>query len=111
VEAVIGRKEERLSFLNEDGRRDFVHPLILVEFYVRGLGGFQIETLGDARFRFHALFDRGVAEPDKDAIRRKIAQRMGAVLAAKRMANVAFEVVEALELRRDPRSGKRRIVL
>lgn len=111
VEAVIGRKEERLSFLNEDGRTDFIHPLILVEFYVRGLSGFQIETLGEARFRFHALFDKGLTEPDKDAIRLKIAQRMGAILAAKGMANVDFEVMEALELRRDPRSGKRRIVL
>jgi phenylacetate-CoA ligase len=108
---VIGRHEDALVFTNRRGEQDFIHPIVIVEFIVRGLHSWQIVLLDQTSFIFRARFEPDRSHMDKQAIRRQIREKMSAILVEKEMDNVRFEIEEVESLPTDPVSGKFRLVV
>lgn len=107
IKNVAGRKEEFLWFEKKDGGKEFIHPLILVEFYVPGLVKFQFTQ----KERNHLVM-KAVIKGDKDKIIKKIHERMKEVLHSKKLEDTVkldVEIVDKIE--NDPRTGKYRLIL
>ena len=111
IRDVIGRSENALEFTNRHGSRDFIHPIVIVEFIVRGLHSWQIVLLDETSFIFRVRFDTGLTHEQKQTTRRQVREKMRALLAEKEMDNVRFEIEEADTLPIDPVSGKFRLVV
>jgi len=111
IREVIGRHEDALVFTNRHGLQDFIHPIVIVEFIVRGLHSWQIMLLDQTSFIFRARFEPDRSHLEKQAIRRQIREKMSAILVEKEMDNVRFEIEEVETLPIDPVSGKFRLVV
>src|ERR1700722_2233440 len=111
IREVIGRHEDGLVFTNRHGLEDFIHPIVIVEFIVRGLHSWQIVLLDKTSFIFRATFEPDRSHAEKQAIRRQIREKMTAILVEKEMDNVHFEIEEVETLPIDPVSGKFRLVV
>ena len=111
IQEIVGRTEHTLTFINQHGQEDFIHPIVIVELIIEGLKAWQIVLTGKTSFLFRACFEDGLTEAAQAATRQRIRQKLDGILAEKQMANVTFgiEVVEALGL--DPYSGKFRLVV
>lgn len=111
VREIVGRQENALTFLNERGEEDFIHPIVIVELVIRGLHAWQVVLLDKISFRVRAQFEPGLAyaqrEETVEALRRKLSE----LLAEKEMRNVRFEIDPVESLAVDPKSGKFRLVV
>ncbi len=108
VETLVGRREHAPVFLNARGERDSIHPIVLAEFYVRGLAAFQFRLLGPDSFRFLAQLEEGVHAGEVEA---EITARLRALLREKGMENVRFGIERVPELPLDPETGKFRLIV
>jgi phenylacetate-CoA ligase len=111
VREVVGRTEDALVFTNQHGERDFIHPIVIVEFIVRGLHSWQIVLLDQTSFLFRVRLEPGLTPEQKQNVRRQVREKMRAILVEKEMDNVGFEIEEAESLPVDPVSGKFRLVV
>ncbi|MGM0409416.1 MAG: hypothetical protein ACQEQF_01535 [Bacillota bacterium] len=107
IEKLIGRREEIIYFKNEKGKEDFLHPIALAEFYVKGLKRFQILKDGQESFTMKVLINEN---EDKIKVKKKIKNKMNKILAEKNMKNVNFKVKEVKELKADPDTGKFKLI-
>jgi len=110
VREIVGRAEDALVFSNRHGRRDFIHPIVLVELVVPGLDAWQIALEGDEAFCFRARLDPGLSASGRDECLRLLRARLGSILAEKEMTNVRFRIEEVDALSIDPHTGKFRLV-
>lgn len=108
VETLVGRTEHAPVFLNARGERDSIHPIVLAEFYVRGLAAFQFRLTGPDSFRFLAQVEEGVPAGE---VEKEIADRLRALLREKGMENVRFEIERVIKLPPDPTTGKFRLIV
>ncbi len=108
VETLVGRKEHAPVFVNARGERDSIHPIVLAEFYVRGVAAFQFRLTGPDSFRFLAQVEEGVHAGEVEA---EIAARLRHLLAEKGMANVRFTIERVPSLTPDPDTGKFRLIV
>jgi phenylacetate-coenzyme A ligase PaaK-like adenylate-forming protein len=108
VETLVGRTEHAPEFVNARGEKDSIHPIVLAEFYVRGLAAFQIRVTGPDSFRFLAQLEEGVAAGE---VVKEIAERLGALLRQKEMGNVRFAIERISLLAPDPETGKFRLIV
>lgn len=111
ISEVVGRYEEAIIFKNRFGVDDFIHPIVIVEFFVPGLNGWQLLLLDKESFVFRARYDQNLNESDKHGVREQIHNRLQSILAEKSMDNVRFRIDEVQELPIDPYSAKFRLVL
>jgi phenylacetate-coenzyme A ligase PaaK-like adenylate-forming protein len=111
VRDIIGRCEDALPFMNQLGREDFIHPIVIVELMIPGLNAWQIVLESKTSFRFRARLETGLTAAERSATLDRIRQKMNAILAEKEMANVRFEIETVESLAIDPASGKFRLVL
>jgi phenylacetate-coenzyme A ligase PaaK-like adenylate-forming protein len=111
VKEVVGRLEDALTFTNQHGQDDFIHPIVIVELIVKGLKAWQIVLQSKTSFRFRARFDDGLSPGECEATRERIREKMAAILAEKEMGNVRFDIEPVESLAIDPRSGKFRLVV
>ena len=110
VEAVAGRREDKLLLLNESGQEDFIHPLLIVEFFVRGMERFQVVRTGPAAFTFRVKPQADLPPAERNRVAREIRAKWDAILAQKNMRNVRYQVEWTEDLRHDARTGKFRLV-
>lgn len=108
VETLVGRREHAPVFLNARGEKDSIHPIVLAEFYVKGLQAFQIRLTGEDSFRFLAQMEEGVRAGEVEG---EIAARLRVLLAEKGMDNVRFEIERVTSLAPDPGTGKFRLIV
>lgn len=106
VRDLVGRSEKMLVFKNRHGQRDFIHPIVIAEFYVPGLRAFQVVATGQTSFTFRAQLDRGLDDVQRDQTLGGIHRRLGGLLAQKHMENVCFDIQPVESLRPDPHTGK-----
>ncbi|MCZ6785663.1 MAG: hypothetical protein O7E54_00720, partial [Planctomycetota bacterium] len=111
IDEVVGRQEEAPVFHNEDGEEDWIHPIVIVEFYVKGLKAFQLHIVDRDSFRFHVVLDSHLNDVEAANVEREIGERMRALLTQKRMNNVRFEIHRVDELGPDPKTGKFRLIV
>jgi phenylacetate-CoA ligase len=108
VEALVGRREHTPVFRNARGERDSIHPIVLAEFYVKGLAAFQLRLTGEESFRFLAQMEEGVPAGEVEAA---IAARLRVLLREKGMENVRFGIERVPKLEPDPETGKFRLIV
>ena len=107
IDKLAGRSEESLWFTKADGTREFIHSLVLVEFFVPGLEKFQCIQTGTDR-----LIMKAVVHSEKDRIVLAIHERMTEILSQKALNDtVRFEVELVDDIKNDPKTGKFRLII
>jgi len=110
IATMAGRKEDNLRLVNEQGVEDFIHPLLIVEFYVPGIDRFQVQRTSPASFVFRVKPRGTQTAAEQEALLREARLRWQAMLAQKNMRNVRYDVTLTGDLPNDPRTGKFRLV-
>ncbi|MCK6459522.1 MAG: hypothetical protein L6Q95_06465 [Planctomycetes bacterium] len=108
VETLVGRREHAPVFVNANGVRDSIHPIVLAEFYVKGLRAFQFRLTGEDSFRFLAQVEEGAPAGE---VEEAIAARLRVLLREKGMENVRFAIERVPALPVDPETGKFRLIV
>lgn len=111
IQEIVGRTEHALTFVNEHGMEDFIHPIVIVELIIEGLKAWQVLLLDRTSFRFRARMEDGLTDVARAATLQRIRHRLEAILAEKQMANVRFEIEPVEDLGIDPVSGKFSLVV
>lgn len=107
VQEIIGRSEEMLWFEKEEGSWNFIHPIVLVEFYVKGLKKFKVIQTGKKSFEFKAITN---SDQKTARIKQKIAHKLNNLLEQKELAHVKFNIEVVDRIKRDQESGKYRLI-
>ena len=95
AEILLVRDEDILWFEDAAGNRDFLHPLAVEGFCVKGLRDYQFRKTGCDSFEMLAEV------PDKakrGAVRTEMEKQMGKILAEKKLSYVQFDIRLSLEL-------------
>lgn len=110
IAGIVGRKEEKLLLVNDDGEEDFIHPIVIAEFFVEGLAGFRVVRLSPSSFTFLAMSAPGLGRQGEEKVLRAIRRQWEAILERKKMRSVVCDVQPVEHLDNDPVSGKFRLV-
>ncbi len=107
IKSIAGRQEDFLWFEKGRGGREYIHPIVIVEFFVPGLKKWQvIQTEGNA------LLMKAVIDGSRDEIVPAIERRMTEILEGKGLERtVSFEVEVVNEIANDPRTGKFKLIV
>jgi phenylacetate-CoA ligase len=108
VETLVGRREHAPVFRNAKGEEDSIHPIVLAEFYVKGVKAFQFRLTGEESFRFLWQVEEGVSAGE---VEEAIAARLRVLLREKGMENVRFKLERVPALNPDPETGKFRLIV
>ncbi len=107
IENIAGRHEEFLWFDRQDEGKDFIHPIVLAEFFVPGLEKFQFVQKSSNRLLMKAIPSSGNSD-----ITPAIREKMHAILSKKSLQNsVRFNVETVEQIPNDPRSGKFKLIV
>lgn len=105
---LLGRNEDLLWFEDKKGNREFLHPLAIEGFCLEGLKDYQFRQTSQDAFEMIAE----VPEISNRAqIRSEMQKQMSAILAAKKLSYVTFSIQFADEIRPDPQTGKKRLIV
>ncbi|MEA3290010.1 MAG: hypothetical protein U9Q04_07520 [Campylobacterota bacterium] len=107
IKEVSGRKEEFLWFMDKNGKEEFIHPLLLSEFFVPGIKKFQIEQTKKNHLLIHIIISG-----DKDRIIKSAVKRIDEILSIKKLntfVTFSCEVVDEIPL--DKVSGKFKLIV
>lgn len=107
IKHIIGRQEELLWFINQRGDFDFIHPIVIVEFYVRGLEKYQIIRTGNTSFIFKAVISQQFR---RDEVIKKIDGRLREILKKKEMLNLDYRIEVVSDIANDPKTGKYNLI-
>jgi phenylacetate-CoA ligase len=107
IKSIAGRQEEFLWFKKPDGTMEYIHPIVIVEFFVPGLEKLQVIQTEQNRLLMKVII-HGNREGVVPAIRRRMAE----ILEGKGLERaVHFEVEVADEIPIDPVTGKFKLVI
>jgi phenylacetate-CoA ligase len=104
---VAGRQEEFLWFDTADGKRDYLHPIVLVELFVAGLKKFQV-----IQTQRNEMLMKVMVEGNQAAVLAAIRQRMQAIFCGKKFdttVKLNLEVVQ--DIPNDPKTGKYKLII
>lgn len=104
---LAGRQEEFLWFDTVEGRRDFIHPIVLVEFFVPGLRKLQVIQINR-----NEILLKVIIEGDQEAVLTAIRQRMHEILRGKgldKTVKLNLEIVQ--DIPNDARTGKFKLII
>jgi len=110
VQSLVGRQENALVFINEKGRRDFIHPFIVLDLAVPGLNTWQVVMESLSSFRVLVCLEEGCNEQRSREAVERVQRHFQYILKEKQMQNVLFEIERVDFLPIDPKTGKFRIV-
>lgn len=106
IKGVVGREEATPYFLNDSSQTDFISPIIVAEFFVKGLQQFQMRIVDERNFEFLIVFDKDLNEAEKEKVKQNIISKWRDILHKKQMTNVRFKLSETEELEVNPKTGK-----
>jgi phenylacetate-coenzyme A ligase PaaK-like adenylate-forming protein len=104
---LAGRQEEFLWYDTADGKRDYIHPIVLVELFVAGLKKFQV-----IQTRRDAMLMKVMITGEEEAVLAAIRQRMHEIFCGKRLeetVKLTLEVVQ--DIPNDPITGKYKLII
>lgn len=107
IRNLAGRQEEFLWFDTADGKRDYLHPIVLVELFVAGLKKFQV-----IQTQRNAMLMKVMVEGDQAAVLAAIRQRMHEIFCGKKLdttVKLTLEVVH--DIPNDPKTGKYKLII
>lgn len=102
IEDIFGHDEDYLWFYKPDGRKEYIHPAVIIEFFAPGLEKFQIIQVKKNR-----LLMKAVICGERNQVIFEIKNRMREILSQKGLEKyVSFDVEVVEELKNDPKTGK-----
>lgn len=105
---LLGRNEDLLWFEDGIGNQEFLHPLAVEGFCIDGLLDYQFRQTGKDSFEMLAEASDKAAE---NFIRKEMLRQMKAILAEKRLTYVQFYVRFVKEIRPNPRTEKKQLIV
>lgn len=107
IKEIVGREEDFLWVKNSDGKMEFIHPIVMVEFMVPGLVGMQVVQTERNKLVITAL----ISGNPKDTVK-LIRERMISILEKKNLQDIVeFDVRVVSEIRNDIKTGKYKIIM
>lgn len=107
IKTVSGREEDLLWLRNKEGKLDFIHPIALVEFHVKGLKKFQIIKIDQVNIQLKAVKAENTMESN---LKERINEKFSAILKKKNMQNINISINLVKEIKNDPESGKFKLI-
>jgi putative adenylate-forming enzyme len=104
---LAGRQEEFLWFDTADGKRDYLHPIVLVELFVAGLKKFQV-----IQTQRNEMLMKVMVDGNQAAVLAAIRQRMQEIFSGKKLdttVKLNLEVVQ--DIPNDPKTGKYKLII
>ena len=108
AEIVLGRNEDLLWFEDENGHRDFLHPLAVEGFCLDGLRDYQFQQVASDAFE---MFAEAVSEEQKPYIEKEMLRQMKEILREKNLSYVQFYVRFVDEILPNPATGKKPLIV
>ncbi|HBV52455.1 MAG TPA: CoF synthetase [Clostridiales bacterium] len=108
AEIVLGRNEDLLWFEDENGHRDFLHPLAVEGFCLDGLRDYQFQQVASDAFEMLA---EAVSEEQKPYIEKEMLRQMKEILREKNLSYVQFYVRFVDEILPNPATGKKPLIV
>jgi len=104
---IVGRSETMLWLENNEGKMDFIHPIVIAEFYVKGLDKLQLVLKDKKSFDFLAV----IPDKDKERVVKKIKEELDRILLEKNFTDVQYQVKVVDNLSVDPKTGKFKLIV
>lgn len=108
IEQITGRTELIPFFVTQDGEKDFIHPIVIAEFFVKGVTKFQFIQRNQSSFVFKIVVSP--KEPS-DEIVQEVRKKLYDILEKKKMKNVNFEVKVVEDIKPDEKTGKFKLIV
>lgn len=108
AEIVLGRDEDMLWFEDGAGNRDFLHPLAVEGFCIKGLRDYQFRKVGRAVFEMLAEVPN---EARREEVQRKLQEQLEKILTEKKLFYVQFYIRFVKEILPDSETGKKPLIL
>ena len=107
IRNIAGRQEDMLWFEKPNHKKEYIHPLMIVEFFVPGLEKLQVIQ----KERNHLLI-KVVINDKKEIVLTMIRKRMNEILAQKRLNDaVTFDIELVDNIENNPKTGKFRLIV
>lgn len=108
AEILLGRDEDILWFEDGAGNRDFLHPLAVEGFCIKGLRDYQFRKVD------HAVFEMLAEVPDKtkrEVVQMELQKQLEKILTEKKLFYVQFYIRFVNEILPDSATGKKPLIL
>ncbi len=105
---LLGRNEDLLWFEDKNGSREFLHPLAIEGFCIEGLLDYQFRQTGKDAFEMLAETSGSTSH---QKLQEELQQQMSGILAEKQLGYVRFSIRFVEEIRPDPQTGKKRLIV
>lgn len=107
IETIAGRHEEFLWFTKTNGMTEFIHPIVLAEFFVPGLEKFQFTQTSP-----NTLVLKAIVRDERSNIVVAIRKKMHEILLEKSLVeHVRFDIELVDEIRSNPKTGKFKLII
>jgi phenylacetate-CoA ligase len=107
IETIAGRREEFLWFTKANGMTEFIHPIVLAEFFVPGLEKFQFTQTSP-----NTLVLKAIARDERSNIVVAIRKKMHEILLEKSLVeHVRLDIELVDEIRSNPKTGKFKLII
>lgn len=108
IENISGRVELIPTFINQDGEKDFIHPIVIAEIFVKGVDKFQFVQTSDQSFEFKIsiLKSESVNRIIDDT--KKI---LNSILERKNMRNINYKIIVMDDIKPDKKTGKFQLII
>lgn len=107
IKSVSGREEDLLWLRNKEGELDFVHPIVFVEFHVKGLKKFQIIKKNEVNIQVKTVKTEDISV---SSLKEKMTEKLSTMLNKKNMDNVNIRIRLVQNIENDSQSGKFRLI-
>lgn len=105
---ILGRSEDILWFTDENGNREFLHPLAIEGFCIEGLLDYQFQQSSKNAFEMLAQTSQTAS---REIIESEMLKKMREILKEKNLSYVRFYVKFVDEIQPDPQTGKKRLIV
>ena len=107
VNNIVGRSEAMVWLENSEGKTDFIHPIVIAEFYVKGLDKLQIVVKDKKSFEFLAV----ITGNDKEHVVARIKEEIDKILMEKKFIDVRYQVKVVDNIPIDSETGKFKLIV
>lgn len=108
ADSIIGRDEDVLWFTNNNGVKEFLHPLVLEGFCVEGLIDYQFRQKG---LNVIEMFVQVSSNEKKIYVYREVVKYIKEVLEEKGLGYAKLEVKFVRNIFPDPKTGKKKMII
>ncbi len=108
VDVLLSRNEDVLWFEDNTGKKEFLHPLAIEGFCLDGLLDYQFRQTNLDSFEMLAEVAN---DSIKDKIEKELLLQMQAILEEKNLGYVKFEIIFVDQIKPDPETGKKNLIV